>query len=34
MRGLLLPSYVIEVLVSAQQENVYAAEDDMIYVRK
>ena len=34
MRGLLLPSYVIEVLVSGQQENVYADEDDMIYVRK
>jgi len=34
MRGLLLPCYVIEVLVEAQQEMVYAAEDGGIYVRR
>ena len=34
MRGLLLPCYVIEVVVVAQQEAVYAAEDGGIYVRR
>ena len=34
MRGLLLPCYVIEVEVVAQQEVVYAAEDSGIYIRR
>ena len=34
MRGLLLPWYVVEVTVGRQQEQVFMAEDEGVYVRQ